>query len=305
MKNLHRFKSIELIARLGSIRAAAEALSITSTALNRQLIRLEEELGQPLFERLPRGVRLNTAGEMFLPYARQQIKDFERLKVQLADLSGVRRGHISVATTRAAIPYFLPAQISSYLEQHPLVSFSVNPCDIDTAQAQLASLEADLALIFEPPLRREFQVIDSLDQDIVAIFPKRHPLAEHTGEVRLSDCLSHPLALPGSSTGVRRLLERAAQHTALSMAVTVESEDAQFLLNTAKSGNLVTFDIPLSLSKESLRQNGLTWRALRKRDCESGRLYIGQLANRTLSIAATKFTNQLVSALHHHASLCD
>jgi len=104
MKHLELLKSVEHVARLGSIRAAAEALAITSTALNRQIIGLEDEMGQPLFERLPRGVRLNTAGEMFLMYARQQISDFERLKVQLADLSGVRRGHVTIASTRAAIP---------------------------------------------------------------------------------------------------------------------------------------------------------------------------------------------------------
>ncbi|MEM7377380.1 MAG: LysR family transcriptional regulator [Pseudomonadota bacterium] len=305
MRNLDLLKSVEQIARLGSIRAAAEAQSITSTALNRQLISLEDELGQPLFERLPRGVRLNTAGEMFLIYARQQITDYERLKVQLADLSGVRRGHITVASTRAAIPYFLPSQINRYLDQHPLVSFAVNPCDIDTAQAQLISLEADIALIFEPPLRREFQIIDSLDQDIVAVFPAHHPLAASSGPVRLTECLNHPLALPARSTGVRTLLERAAQRAALPMTVAVESEDAQFLLNTVKDGQLLTFDIPLSLSKQALSQSGLAWRLLRPSDVTAGRLYIGQLANRTLSIAAMKFANQLISALQHHTSLCD
>ena len=305
MKHLELLKSVEHVARLGSIRAAAEALAITSTALNRQIIGLEDEMGQPLFERLPRGVRLNTAGEMFLMYARQQISDFERLKVQLADLSGVRRGHVTIASTRAAIPYFLPAQINHYFDQHPLVSFAVNPCDIDTAQAQLISLDADIALIFEPPLRREFQIIDSLDQDIIAVFPSTHPLAQQTGTVRLSECLNHPLALPAHSTGVRTLLERAAQRAALPMTVAVESEDAQFLMNTVRDGNLVTFDIPLSLSKRALDQNGLAWRRLRPIDITAGQLYIGQLANRTLSIAATKFANQLISALQDHTDLCD
>ena len=305
MKHLELLKSVEQIARLGSIRAAAEALSITSTALNRQLLGLEDELGQALFERLPRGVRLNTAGEMFLIYARRQLTDFERLKVQLADLSGVRRGHITVASTRAAIPYFLPTQINRYLAQHPLVSFAVNPCDIDSAQSQLMSLEADIALIFEPPLRREFQIIDSLEQTIIAVFPVDHPLASSQDPVKLSDCLSHALALPAQTTGVRTLLERAAQRASLGMTVAVESEDAQFLLNTVSNGQLVTFDIPLSLSERALNQSGLTWRPLRHQDIAPGRLYIGQLANRTLSIAAMKFANQLISALQHHTTPCD
>ena len=101
MRHLNLFESVEQIAQLGSIRAAADAMSITSTALNRQILALEQELGQPIFERLPRGVRLNIAGEMFLIHARQQMRDFERMKIQLADLSGVRRGHVTVRTRGA------------------------------------------------------------------------------------------------------------------------------------------------------------------------------------------------------------
>jgi DNA-binding transcriptional LysR family regulator len=58
MRHLTHLIYIEIIARAGSIRKAAETLSITSTALNRRVLALEEELGEPVFERLPRGVRL-------------------------------------------------------------------------------------------------------------------------------------------------------------------------------------------------------------------------------------------------------
>ncbi len=306
MRHLDLFDSIEQIARLGSIRAAAEAQSITSTALNRQVISLENELGQPLFERLPRGVRLNTAGEMFLIHARQQVRDYERLKVQLADLSGVRRGHVTIASTKAAIPYFLPEQINTYLQQHPLVSFKVNPCDIETAQEQLANMEADLAIAFEPLHRREFQTIESLDQEILAVFNKGHALAKRTGPVRLSECLQHPLAMPAKLTGVRSILDLAAQQKAeLRMDISVVSEDSQFLLNVVRSSGMVTFDIPLGLSKSYLARNGLEWRAVHTSDVAMGNLYVGQLKNRTLSVAALKFANQIIAALQQQQTLCE
>ncbi len=306
MRHLDLFESIEQIARLGSIRAAAEAQSITSTALNRQIIALEEELGQPLFERLPRGVRLNTAGEMFLIHSRQQVRDYERLKSQLADLSGVRRGHVTIASTKAAILYFLPLQIKNYLQQHPLVSFRVNPCDIETAQEQLANLEADLAIAFEPLHRREFQTIESIDQEIVAIFDKDHLLAQKKGKLRLSDCFQHPLAVPAKLTGVRSILDLAVQRKSeLKMEIAVESEDSQFLLNTVRASNLVTFDIPLGLSKSSLEHNGLMWRPIHSADVVKGYLYVGHLKNRSLSVAAMKFANQIITALQNSHNLCE
>ena len=63
MRHLTHLNYIDVVAKEGSIRKAADKLAITSTALNRRILALEEEIGSPLFERLPSGVRLNTAGE--------------------------------------------------------------------------------------------------------------------------------------------------------------------------------------------------------------------------------------------------
>ena len=114
MRALITLKFVETVARTGSIRRAAEQLAITSTALNRRILALEEELGYPLFERLPSGVRLNTAGEVFVDFIRRQSSDFERVKSQLADLAGVRRGHINISATPEALKSFLPEQIAQY-----------------------------------------------------------------------------------------------------------------------------------------------------------------------------------------------
>jgi DNA-binding transcriptional LysR family regulator len=305
MRHLLLFNCVEDIAKLGSIRAAAEVRSITSTALNRQILMLEKELGQPIFERLPRGVRLNVAGEMFLMHARHQARDFELLKVQLADLSGVRRGHVTIASTEAAMPYLLPQQISTYLRQHPNVSFEVKPCDIATSMEQLVQLEADIAIVFEPSVNREFQEIESVDQQITAIFREGHPLSRETGPLRLSNCLQYPLALPAKVTGVRRILEQAAYTKQQQLAITVESEDAQFLLNTVGSCDLVTFDVPVGLSRAALGRQGLSWRPLHTADVRPGRLHIGHLKNRTLSVAAMKFVTQVAASFQGFEYVCE
>ena len=82
-------KYIDEIARAGSIRRAAESLSITPSALNRRLIAIEDDLDVQIFERLPRGVRLNAAGEILIQHIRAQISDFERVQAEasLSDFS--------------------------------------------------------------------------------------------------------------------------------------------------------------------------------------------------------------------------
>ncbi len=90
MRHLTSLRYIDAVAKAGSIRGAAESLAITSTALNRRILALEEELGVPVFERLPHGVRLSSAGEILIHHIRNQISDMERVRSQIADLSGVR-----------------------------------------------------------------------------------------------------------------------------------------------------------------------------------------------------------------------
>ena len=75
MRFMTSLKFIDVVAREGSIRKAADKLAITSTALNRRILQIEDEIGQPLFERLPGGVRLNTAGEIFVQHIRLQFAD--------------------------------------------------------------------------------------------------------------------------------------------------------------------------------------------------------------------------------------
>ena len=75
---------------------------------------LEEELGAQLFERQPRGVRLTAAGELFVHYLRQQNADVERMRSQIEDLKGLRRGVVRMACSQALALDFLPREIAEF-----------------------------------------------------------------------------------------------------------------------------------------------------------------------------------------------
>ena len=137
VRHLQTLRLIQDVARAGSIRKAAEDLNITSSALNRRIQGFEAEFGAQIFERLPRGVRLNPAGELLMQHIRSQIGDLERIRGQVADLSGERRGHVSIACSQALNPIFLPEQIARYRAEHPGVTFSVRVRDRAAAEREL------------------------------------------------------------------------------------------------------------------------------------------------------------------------
>jgi len=190
MQHLDTFRLIEAIARAGSIRKAAEDSNITASALNRRLARFEQEFGSQIFERLPRGVRLNPAGELVLQHYRAQRSDLARVQSQIADLTGVRRGHVTIACSQALLPFFLPQQIAGYRSAHPGVTFAVNVRDREQAEAELVSFRSDLALVFEPLVLVDFEVLHAIPQPVCALFAPDHPLTA-LPELRLRDCLDH------------------------------------------------------------------------------------------------------------------
>lgn len=298
---------IDTVARSGSIRRAASKLAITSTALNRRILAMEEELGVPIFERLPRGVRLSTAGELLIQHIRSQMADMERVKSQIADLSGARRGHVSLVCGQALLPHFISEQIALYRKEHPAVTFSVKVCDRKAAIEQLTSFDADLSVVFEPFRTAEFQPLSRVEQSLKVIMSASHPLAvkERLG---WSDLLSTKVVLPTASNGMRFILDDAMLRKGDELEKVIESDNFDFIRNYLIHEHCVSFQLPIGLKpidKESIDKDEtrledgmeIVSRDIDERAVPGGNLYVAQLKGRVLPVAAALFANAIVKAL--------
>ncbi|MEN8683216.1 LysR family transcriptional regulator [Marivita sp.] len=285
---------IEAVVRAGSIRRAAEDSNLTASALNRRIQGFEEEFGCPIFERLPRGMRLNPAGELLMQHIRSQRSDLARVQAQVADLTGERRGHVSIACSQALIPYFLPRQIASYRAEHPGVTFSVHVRDRAQAERDLTTFESDLALVFEPVHMVDFEVLYELPQRVHAVFRNDSPLANKS-EVRLRDCLRVKVVLPSASYGVRHLLDIGAARRRFALDPVLETESFELIRHYVIEEDAVGFQIPIGLSPE--RQHGVAHRPISEKDIPAGRLLLGQMRGRALPVAPAKFARQLEAQL--------
>ena len=177
MRHLQTLQLIQHVARAGSIRKAAEDLNITSSALNRRIQGFERSSAPGSSSGCPRGMRLNPAGELLMQHIRQQLSDLARVRSQVADLSGERRGHVSIACSQGLNPLFLPEQIARYRTEHPGVTFTVRVRDRAAAEHELSTFSSDLALVFEPVYLADFEVIKAIAQPVCAVMAADHPLA--------------------------------------------------------------------------------------------------------------------------------
>ena len=296
MKHLLPLHYIDTVARSGSIRRAAQTLAITSTALNRRILAMEEELGVPIFERLPRGVRLSTAGELLIQHIRSQMADMERVKSQIADLSGARRGHVSIVCGQALLPQFIASQIALYRKEHPAVTFSVRVSDRISAVDELTSFDADLAVVFESVRTPEFQPLARVVQPLKAIMATTHPLAEKE-VLGWSDLLSTPVVLPTPANGIRYLLDESQLRKGDELKKIIESDNFDFIRSYLLHEHCITFQLPIGLPSD-LQQSDYVARDIDPRAVPSGNLYVGQLKGRVLPVAAALFSNAIVKALN-------
>lgn len=297
MRHLTHLRYIDVVARERSIRKASEKLNITSTALNRRILALEDEVGTPLFERLPSGVRLNTAGELFIQHIRSQMTDLSRVLSQISDLSGVRRGHVTISGGPELLASFLPRQIAQYRQEFEAVQFDVVRHTPAESLAALINFESDMAFVFDSVLPSDVHIVASVSQPLYALVQDSHPLAENS-MLKLQDCLAWPVVSPQTDSGLKTMLEVGRLRTAANLQTVIHTDETEFVLDYVRREQTVGFAIPLSFEGSTQSLSGLKAIAIDERDVPPGIVHLVQRKGRVLSVAAAKFMDQIVQTLN-------
>ena len=297
MRHLTHLRYIDVVARERSIRKASEKLNITSTALNRRILALEEEVGTPLFERLPSGVRLNTAGELFIQHIRSQMTDLSRVLSQISDLSGVRRGHVTISGGPEILASFLPKQIAQYRQEFEAVQFDVVRHTPAESLAALINFESDMAFVFDSVLPSDVHIVASVSQPLYALVQDNHPLAANS-TLKLQDCLAWPVVSPQTESGLKTMLEVGRLRTAAALQTVIHTDETEFVLDYVRREQAVGFAIPLSFEGSAQSLSGLKAIPIDERDVPPGIVHLVQRKGRVLSVAAAKFMDQMVQALN-------
>lgn len=231
---------VDAVARHGSIRKAAEALNVASSALNRQILDLEMDLGSALFERLPRGVRLTSAGELFLAYTREAISDLSAIQSRIDQLRGLVRGRVGIAAVESVAGELLPMAITQYQAEHPKVQFNVRIGAPEALIAALIADEVDLILTHHAPTRREVAVVTAAPQALCALVVPDHPLATRD-QLHLRDCLAYPLALADATLSGRALIEQALAQASFDLEPRLVSNSVETMKAFARMNRGVCF----------------------------------------------------------------
>ncbi|MDB5487971.1 MAG: LysR family transcriptional regulator [Reyranella sp.] len=275
------------IARLGSIREAAEELHIAQSALSRQIHKLEEDFGVPLFERHARGVKLTSAGEIFLRHAQINLRQIERVRSEIDGLKGLRRGLVSIRSIESLVPHLLPRGVNRFSKRHPGITFEITIDGSDQVVAAVREGRTDIGLAFYPPAEAELETVFKMREPLVAMMSARHPLASRP-KVSLADCATYPIASPMKHTGSRILIDVACKAAGIHISPSLETNSIQLRVEFVKVNHGITFLSRLS-AWDSLRSGELVAVPIRDRLMNSATIDAITHSARQLPLAAEEF----------------
>ena len=298
MRLFKTYEMVDAVVKSGSFRKASEVMSITSTALNRRVIALEEDLGVEIFERLPHGVRPTVAGEILVDHIRKFYADLERVKSTIADLSGVRRGHVSISTN-LQVAGILPSEIAYYREEHPGVTFDVTYSDLVDTEDGLRDYSSDMALVLGGSESTEFLPIYSTNLPIVILLPRGHELSNRE-KLSIGECLQYPLVLPDKQMGVRQVIDQFAKSKGLVTDPIISSNDVGFVLDYIMRESVISFLVDPRIFGYPINSE-LVMLEFSGREKPSVKLQLTQLSGKVLSVASAKFAQQLSLRLAEYA----
>lgn len=208
--NLKQLEFAVALAEEGNFTRAAERCHVVQSALSHQIAALEQELGTPLFERLPRQVRATAAGEAMLVHARQALASLRHLRADVAAVSGEVRGLLAIGQISSLTGIDVVAMLAAFQQVHPQVEFQLRVDKSEDLIAQVQSRDLDVALVGLSPSAGLDGVCHQMlqEEDLVAVLAPSHRLARRK-RLPLTELQDEALVDFPRGTGARRQTDDA------------------------------------------------------------------------------------------------
>jgi DNA-binding transcriptional LysR family regulator len=237
------------VGELGSIRQAADALNIASSAINRKILKIERELGASLFKRTVSGMTPTASGSLLLEHARTTLADYYRTVDEIVNRQGVIKGDVKIIGLGSFIDFILPHRIASFCEEHPGVTLKV----VDESPARIIEETMagnfDLAITFIDGRHQGLELCAGIDVPVGAIMNAKHPLAGRRA-VTLTECASYSTFLFSDRLIIESLVESEFRRTGAEFKPRVVTNSMAIMRAGIVSGVGIGFFTPIGFVGE-------------------------------------------------------
>lgn len=232
--NLNQLRVFDAIAEEGSITSAARRLRISQPAVSKQLSELENALGAPLFDRLPRGVRITSVGRVLREHSARIFAAERAAEHAIAELTAPGRGRLSIGASTTIGSYLVPALLGRFKRDHPEVTLELEIANTAAIQQAVTEAHIDLGLTegFNGTGMLEVDVV--AHDEMVAIAPPGHPLLAEA-PVSAARLLREPFLIRERGSGTRAVIEAALMRHDLAVEPAMSLGSTEAIKNAVAS----------------------------------------------------------------------
>ncbi|HUB18817.1 MAG TPA: LysR family transcriptional regulator [Acidobacteriaceae bacterium] len=232
---LQQLRYVCAVAETGSFSRAAERCQVAQPSLSQQVLKLEDDLGAKLFDRLGRSVRLTEAGHAFLPHARSILHQMDSARSSVADKCADLRGSVAVGAIPTVAPYLMPGYTAAFAKKYPEAKLRILEETTPVLVESLRNLSIDLAILALPLRHRDLELYPLRTEPLFAVLPGNHP---HAGarSLALRDLRGESFVMLRDGHCFRDLSIAACSHARVTPRIVFESGQFSSLYGMVAAG---------------------------------------------------------------------
>ncbi|EMT54803.1 transcriptional regulator [Brevibacillus borstelensis AK1] len=235
---LHQFEYVLAVEKHRHFSRAAEAISISQSALSQQIRKLEEELGIVLFERTTRSIQPTPAGLEFVQYAKRIIGEVERVKQAMQAHRTLERGKVTIGAVPILGYLGLTPAIAGFRKSYPGIDLEIREATSDHLLQWLHAGDIDLALTtfsLHHDTDEHIHFLPLLEDQLVLVTSHYHPLAQRK-KIDLSEAAGEPFLAIKASHFMRNICEHACEEAGFTPTIIVESSQVETICGLVEEG---------------------------------------------------------------------
>jgi len=233
--NLHQLRVFYEVAEATNFSLAAEKLHLTQPAVTLQIKNLEDYYELKFFERIGKKVLLTGEGKVLFDFASQILTLSRQTEEALADLKGLSRGTVRIATSFSFADYYLPTLLKVFHKRYPRIAIQVSSGNTSQIIEDTLLHKNDIAFVAYHPGNNNLLVRDFVSDILVAIVPPHHKLAGRES-ITLNELNGEPLILRERGSSYREMVDETFKEKRISPLIIMESDSTSAIKKMVESG---------------------------------------------------------------------
>ena len=229
---LRHLRYFVALAECLSFTQAAARVHVTQSTLSHQIRQLEDEVGQPLFDRIGRKVVTTEAGELFLAFAMRALKEVDHGIAMLQPRGGALTGQLRVGATHTFNIALIPECVALFLARHPTMRIGIEELPADQIGARLLAGELDLGIAYRPGAPSPLWFEPLYNEEMVLVVAESHPLASRR-RIRMAELHQQRLVLSPGYFATRAMLDECFRQSGAEPVVVAEMSTVAPMLGLA------------------------------------------------------------------------